>query len=486
LLLARSRNLGPSTATSASVVVTLRPPSTTASLQGWATRHLLRLRSYAGGEVAEVSGRPASLGRALGVVIDDYRAPDGQRFFAASSQPVVPVGLGGEIDGLGRISSYFQVEHDYVPGGGLTPSGLLNAYDAAPLRKMGISGSAETIVAFETDGFSKNDLSSFEHQYLAPSDQGTNLTVVGGQAGPPEGESALDLETLMEVAPHAHLVYFNLLHDVGTNETVTAALLAGFSAVSRQYPGAIWSISLGFCEQSFTFSDLQALDLVIAKAESKGTTVFASSGDSGGLECTPQDWGPVPTQDDVGVQVPAALTSVTGVGGTSLSVTASGAYYGETAWSDSALSQGTGGGNSTLLAQPSWQVGAGLPAPSDTVPREVPDVAADADPDTGTSIVSGGQASTGGGTSLSAPIWAGFTALIDGYLHRAGKQPLGFANPALYRIAAGGSPYLAFHDVVVGGNDDFLAGPGYDRATGLGSPDVWNLARDLLRTGTGS
>ena len=93
--------------------------------------------------------------------------------------------------------------------------------------------------------------------------------------------------------------------------------------------------------------------------------------------------------------------------------------------------------------------------------REVPDVAADADPTTGTAFITDGQLQSGGGTSLATPIWAGFTALIDQFLHNSGASPIGFANPVFYRLAADTqlSP-PPFHDVTVGGNVFYQAGAG--------------------------
>jgi len=111
--------------------------------------------------------------------------------------------------------------------------------------------------------------------------------------------------------------------------------------------------------------------------------------------------------------------------------------------------------------------------------RQVPDVSADANPDTGNDILHGGVVITGGGTSLSTPIWAAFTALTDQYLRAQGGRAVGFFNPELYRLAATNPPYRPLHDITVGGNDLYLAAVGYDMVTGLGSPDVWNLARDL-------
>jgi kumamolisin len=111
--------------------------------------------------------------------------------------------------------------------------------------------------------------------------------------------------------------------------------------------------------------------------------------------------------------------------------------------------------------------------------RAVPDVAADADPASGAAIVTAGHAQQGGGTSQAAPIWAAIAVLIDQYLHCQGLGPVGFMNPALYHLASTRQPYPPFHDVTRGSNLVDPAGPGYDLATGLGSPDVWNLARDL-------
>ena len=76
-------------------------------------------------------------------------------------------------------------------------------------------------------------------------------------------------------------------------------------------------------------------------------------------------------------------------------------------------------------------------------------------------------------------MWAALTSLIDQYLRGRGDAPVGFANPLLYRLASGSPPVPAIHDVTAGTNDFYPAGPGYDMVTGLGTPDAWNLARDL-------
>jgi kumamolisin len=117
--------------------------------------------------------------------------------------------------------------------------------------------------------------------------------------------------------------------------------------------------------------------------------------------------------------------------------------------------------------------------PSGRYCREVPDVAADAAPSSGAAVRVKGRWLSEGGTSLAAPVWAAMTALIDQYLRSRGGNPVGFANPVLYRLASHPPARTPIRDVTVGTNDFYPAGPGYDMVTGLGSPDAWNLARDL-------
>ena len=94
-------------------------------------------------------------------------------------------------------------------------------------------------------------------------------------------------------------------------------------------------------------------------------------------------------------------------------------------------------------------------------------------------IVLNQQQLVGGGTSQSAPIWAGLAAVMTQYLLANGGQPLGDLNPMLYRMAAG-APLPGFRDVVLGGNAVDTAGPGYDLVTGLGTPDIDNMVRNVL------
>jgi subtilase family serine protease len=128
---------------------------------------------------------------------------------------------------------------------------------------------------------------------------------------------------------------------------------------------------------------------------------------------------------------------------------------------------------------PEWQQGPGVRNTSSNGKRQTPDVAVDADPVSGLAIYVKGQWGQGSGTSQASPIWVGMTALLNQYLKTRGLHGVGFFNPALYTLASGSQPYPPLHDIVLGSNLAYVAAPGYDLATGLGSPDAFNLARDL-------
>jgi kumamolisin len=114
-------------------------------------------------------------------------------------------------------------------------------------------------------------------------------------------------------------------------------------------------------------------------------------------------------------------------------------------------------------------------------------VAAAGDPDSGYFTVSpnsdtgASEAGVSGGTSASSPFWAGVMLLIEQYAKQHGVNKLGFVNPMLYFIASHQNPSApSFHDVTIGGNRYYDCTPGWDFATGLGSPDVSNLAHAIV------
>ena len=196
------------------------------------------------------------------------------------------------------------------------------------------------------------------------------------------------------------------------------------------------------------------------------------------------------------VNLPASDPLVLAVGGTQLRANAeTGAYIGETAWggANADYMGASGGGFSKLFARPGYQDG----VPGIGPHRGVPDVAADADGDGGLALLAVMGTGTGpgtgdfadmrgaSGTSAGAPFWAGVIALADQY---AGRD-LGFVNPAIYRIARSTQYHAAFHDITKGITTvdvpahvtGYRAGPGWDPATGWGTPKVSALVPLLAR-----
>jgi len=176
----------------------------------------------------------------------------------------------------------------------------------------------------------------------------------------------------------------------------------------------------------FTFADLSAQDEAAFAAVAKGTTIFAASGDTGGLECVPSKWGSAPSQNDVGVWTPAVLPAVTGVGATALSVSSTGLTWASRLGFTRPWARALPAGTSTIFAQPAWQVARPAQAEQQGA-RQVPDVSAVGDPITGTAIYEG-QWEQGGARLLQRPSGPGFTALIDQYLKHNGKPPVGYLN----------------------------------------------------------
>ena len=184
-----------------------------------------------------------------------------------------------------------------------------------------------------------------------------------------------------------------------------------------------------------------------------------------------------PGPDEIGLDAVASVPEMTDVGGTSLSTDPDGNWVSEQVWYDIPLLQGTGGGVSNLFGRPEWQehlsVGKGENR------RLTPDVAAVADPHTGVKFVFGQTVLAAGGTSLSAPLWAGMAAVMDQYIAGRGGRPLGDINHLLYEVAQG-ARLPGFRHVPIGANAVDRSMSTYDLVTGLGTPQVGNLAEDLF------
>jgi kumamolisin len=340
----------------------------------------------------------------------------------------------------------------------------------------GANGAGQTIAIIELGGgYSTTDLKTYfsglnitEPSISAVSvDGGTNSP--GGQA---DGEVMLDIEVAGTIASGASIaVYFAPNTDQGFVDAITDA-----AHDTTRTPSVI-SISWGGPEDSWTAQAQTAMNAALQDAATLGVTVTVAAGDNG-------------STDGVGdgklhVDFPASSPYVLACGGTKL-VGSGASISSETVWNETANNEGaTGGGVSNLFAIPSYQSSAKVPANPETqfVGRGVPDVAGNADPQTGYQILYDGQSAVVGGTSAVAPQWAALVAILNQQL----GKPVGFINPTLYGLVQATS----FNDITSGNNDDsnlgyYSAASGWDPCTGLGSPNGAAILSALQSTSSTS
>jgi hypothetical protein len=347
---------------------------------------------------------------------------------------------------------------------GYTPAEIRHAYGFDQISFNGIAGngSGQTIAIVDAydDPNIAGDLHQFDLAFNLPDPVLTKVNESGGAALPAASaawapEISLDVEWAHAIAPGANILL------VEANSAGDADLFAAVGWAARQPGVSVVSMSWGGGE----FASEAASDATFTTpAGHAGVTFVASAGDAG----APASY-------------PAASPNVLAVGGTALSLGAGGSRAGETAWSDG------GGGPSSYEAQPAYQWGV---APSGTATRTTPDVAYDADPNTGFAIYDSYNFSSYapwavyGGTSAGAPQWAALVAIADQGRALAGRGSLdgpGQTLPALYQLPAGD-----FHDVTGGtstGTPNYSAGPGYDFVTGRGTPIADLVVAGLVNFG---
>ena len=320
------------------------------------------------------------------------------------------------------------------------------------------TGAGQCIGVIELGGgYNTADLDSFFKNLGIATPKVTAVSVDGGANSPtndpsgPDGEVELDIEVAGAIAPAAQIAaYFAPNTDQGFIDAVTTAV---HDATLKP---SVVSISWGGPENSWTEQSRNALNSACQDASAMGVTILTASGDDGSSDGS--------TDGSPAVDFPSASPYVLACGGTKLTISGS-AIKSEQAWNELSADEGaTGGGVSEVFALPTYQQGANVPkAPNGFVGRGVPDVAGDADPETGYNVVVDGQQTVIGGTSAVAPLWAGLLALINQSL----GTNVGYINPLLYT----GKVEPAFHDITSGSNGNYSAGPGWDACTGLGSPD---------------
>ena len=369
-----------------------------------------------------------------------------------------------------------------VPAACYGPDQIRAAYGIQPLLDRGLDGSGKTIAIIDAYGSStiQADLAAFDGLWGLPDP--TSFQVVAPFGVDPTdqatadgwaGETSLDVEWSHAVAPGAKILL------VVAKSSDDADILNATQWVLDHNAGDVLSQSYGEAEQCMDPTLLQQQHDLFHSLTRRGITAFASSGDQGAGQFTCDG-----SAYFKATSTPASDPYVTSVGGTALNADGtSGAYQSESTWNESTIvgdAVAGGGGVSVIYDQPDYQEH----LVHGTNMRTVPDVSYNAGVHTGVIAVWGGNFYRFGGTSAGSPQWAGITAIADQLAH--GR--VGSINTPLYNVGTSHVSPLFFHDVADGSNnslpdltpylgapygtpiDGFTAVPGYDLATGLGSP----------------
>lgn len=466
-------------------------------------RYRVQNREYLGNTT------PLSIPRSMVSYVQEIRGPHQSQLFSRS--------LPRRISSTPQWSSADNARHF------VTPSDVLRIYDFAPLTASGYTGKGQTIAIVGQSDVDSADLARFRaaaglsvlrfSSILVP---GTGVSI---RRPGDEFESDLDLEYASAVAPDSTVILVHTGSDTSYN--VFDALLYAI----EQNIAPIISISYGMCEADISEAEIEVFERALIQASAQGISIFAASGDLGATAC--ESKADTIAKRGLAVWYPASSRYVTAIGGTMFDEVqensfwsahndgadgSSLAYIPEKGWNETGTTKngtilGSGGGASILFVKPAWQSGFGVPS---DFARDVPDFAFDAgsihdsylfcssDPvvpvqnSCAHGFLDGSSTNftVSGGTSFGAPIAAGMAAVINQRLSLARSGA--FAS-FVYTLATRNRE--VFHDITSGDNRQpcsfgsdgcgsdgyagFVAGPGYDQVTGLGTPDAAKLANAL-------
>jgi pseudomonalisin len=400
--------------------------------------------------------------------------------------PMLPARFAGAVQAL-RLHT-FRFAEPVVrinDGSGVTttmaPADIYTAYNVRDVLNHNIDGTGQTIAIVARSDFNASDVASFQQQFGVPvrppikvfpaGDPGIGSpnSACAGYRNPrrfnecvqaEEAEVLLDVQWAGALAPGA-----SVLVDISD-----ADIDPSLADIVDHHPEAkIISVSFGVCER-LDPTAAGSWEALAAQAAAQGQTLLVAAGNDGADEC----------QDGLGANVNALASPqhATAVGGTALTpgFDASGAATeraSEVVWNDG--DGASGGGVSTQVRKPAYQSGPGVPADGF---RDQPDVSFMASPLTsGYVIVVDGQVMVIGGTSVATPSWAGIVALLNQAVAADGA---GAVNDTLYSLGRdqfGNAGLPTFFDIDAGDNSfnrvrGFSAGPGFDLASGWGSPNV--------------
>jgi kumamolisin len=458
-----------------------------AAVKAFAQLHGLSVvQQHAARRTIVLSGTVAQFSVAFGVELKHYECPDGT-YRGREGVIQIPEELGSIIEAVLGLDNrpqarpHFRMRAPRRRGGSKSsptqhssfakPSAAAVSYLPTQLAALyqfpQATAQGECVAIIELGGgFRPEDLATYFSGLGVAAPNVTAVSVDHGANQPtgdpngPDGEVMLDIEVVGGIAAGANIaVYFAPNTDAGFLDAVTTAM---HDTVRKP---AVISISWGGPESSWTSQAMSAMDQAFQAAAALGITVCVASGDGGSNDGA---GGNAPHVD-----FPASSPFALGCGGTSLRAART-KIGSEVVWNDGSTGGAGGGGMSTFFPVPSWQQGLAAStsagARSALSGRGVPDVAGDADPQTGYSVRIDGTDTVIGGTSAVAPLWAGLITLANAVNGRA----TGYLNPLLYAHTS------ALRDITEGNNGAFEASPGWDACTGLGSPNGQELAKIMV------
>ena len=440
--------------------------------------------SHAGQRTMRLAGTVKAMQAAFGVSLEP--AVLGDLKFRQRTGPIqLPTDIAPLVDGVFGLDNrpVVRPHFQFKPfPKGKQPRAAVGPRPFTPLEvarlynfPLNLDGTGQCVGILEFGGgFDPKELNAYITNLGVAMPKVIAVSVDGGRNSPTgdpnsaDGEVMLDIEVAGAISPKAVIaVYFAPNTDAGFLDALRAAIHD-----STNKPSII-SISWGGPESESTQQSLQDFDAACQEAAALGVTICVAAGDHGADDMTT-------ASKTAAVDFPASGPHVLACGGTHLEAS-NGAISLETVW-NTQDGWGTGGGVSEVFPLPDWQAGAKVPPSVNSDGnrgRGVPDVAGDADANTGYIVEVDGSQGASGGTSAVAPLWSALIAQLNQGL----GKPVGFVNPLLYQSPANTQ---GFRDVTQGNNGSFSsdkkfysAGPGWDACTGWGSPNGTALLKAL-------
>jgi len=449
------------------------------------TNGLTVTATYPNRALLDVSGSVAAVERVFHVKLNVYQHPTENRtFYAPDSEPSVDLNVSIlHVSGLDNFATArpagLKKNSFSVPASGSGTNGTYigNDFRNAYAPGVTLNGAGQKVGLLEMDGYLASDITDYEHLAGLPNVPLQNVYVEGVSLTPSSDDTEICLDIEMVIAMATNLTSVVVFEANSGNAAADFDNILNSMVASNQVKQ--FSSSWGYTGAN---TDPNA-DQAFTNMAVDGQSFFQASGDGDAWVNT--------------IMIPAASPYITSVGGTTLTMTNSGAsYVSEAVWnwgySPPAWNAngngywGSGGGVSTAYSIPSWQTNINMTTnQGSTTMRNIPDVALTA---SGIFVVANnGQQELGvGGTSCAAPLWAGFTAFVNQQAAGLGKPTVGFLNPAIYAIGKGVSYTADFHDITTGNNTNassankYFAVPGYDLCTGWGTPNGQNLINALV------